>query len=238
MKNSSENPPEQFVELKLISTHWTIISNPSQFITLYGAAVRAYLRALLPTFDDADEVEQEFLLQVVTKGFPIANSEQGLFRYYLIAVIRNAAYAYLRKQAKRPILTGDLSNLSTEPSANEEWQRSWRDCVLKSTWSALRDHQKRNKNNLFHSVLKASVEHPNEDSVALAARVSQATKQALSAESFRKQLSRARQHFAKLLIEEVASTIGNCTPEILADELRALDLMKYVKRFVPENGSS
>jgi hypothetical protein len=70
MGNVPRNEAEPPRDLKLISTHWTIVSNPSRFVTCYGAAVRAYLRALLPTVDDADEVEQEFLLQVVAKGFP------------------------------------------------------------------------------------------------------------------------------------------------------------------------
>ncbi len=38
---------------------------------------------LLPTRDDADadEVEQQFLLQVVERGFPTVAPERGHFRY-------------------------------------------------------------------------------------------------------------------------------------------------------------
>ncbi len=233
MGNAPRNEAEPPRDLNLISTHWTIVSNPSRFVTCYGAAVRAYLRALLPTVDDADEVEQEFLLQVVAKGFPTASSDRGLFRFYLISIVRNAAYSYLRKQTRQPVLSGDLEQVASEPTAEREWQRIWRDCVLKSTWSALRDHQKRNKGNLCHSVLKAAVEHSDEDSVALAARISKSTGQSLTAESFRKQRSRARQLFTELLIAEVSSTICDVTPESLADELRDLDLMKYVKKQTP-----
>jgi DNA-directed RNA polymerase specialized sigma24 family protein len=220
--------------LNCISTHWSTLSNPSRFVTRYGAAVRAYLRALLPTQDDADEVEQEFLLQVVAKGFPTAAPQRGRFRHYLIAIVRNAAYAYLRKRSRQPAVVGDLSHIPTEASADREWQRSWRECVLRNTWNVLRDPQKRNKGTLCHSVLKASVEHPEEDSTALAARVSQSTGQALSAEALRKQLSRARQRFGELLVDEVSRTISDVTPELLAEELRDLDLMKYVRTLLPE----
>ena len=67
-------------ELKLISTHSTALSTPSRFVIRYGAAVRMYLRALLPTQDDADEVEQEFLLQVVEKGLARMRAAEHMAR--------------------------------------------------------------------------------------------------------------------------------------------------------------
>jgi DNA-directed RNA polymerase specialized sigma24 family protein len=241
MAESSDDQLELPRELKFISTHWTTISNPSRFVTRYGAAVRAYLRALLPTHDDADDVEQEFLLQVVEKGFPTVAPGRGQFRHYLIAVVRNAAFGYLRRRSKQPSVAADLSHvadlssIAIESAADQEWQRSWRECVLQNTWHALREHQKKTKGNQFHAVLKASVEHSEEDSTALAARVSEFSGQTLSAESFRKQLSRARVRFGELLVEEVSRTITNVTSDLLAEELRDLDLLKYVRSLLPES---
>lgn len=229
MTDSSSEVLERPRELKLISTHWTMVSNPSRFVTRYGAAVRKYLRSLLPTRDDADEVEQEFLLQVVERGFPTVAPGRGYFRHYLIAVVRNAALAHLKKLSKRASAMVDLSQVPTESDAAREWQASWRECVLQNTWHALRDHQKRTAGNCFHVVLKASVDHPEDDSPALAARVTETTGHELSPEAFRKQLSRARRKFGELLIHEVSRTIAEPTPELLKDELRELDLIKYVK---------
>jgi DNA-directed RNA polymerase specialized sigma24 family protein len=233
MSDSSITPVDRPRELKFISTHWTTVSNPSRFVTRYGAAVRAYLRALLPTRDDADEVEQKFLLQVVEKGFPTAAPGRGHFRHYLITIVKNAALGHLRKESKRAASRPDLSQFPAEVTADREWQISWRECVLQNTWHALRDHQKKSKGNLFHAVLKAFVEHPQEDSPKLAARVSQTTGHVLSAEAFRQQLRGARQRFGELLIEEVSNTITNVTPELLGEELRDLDLLKYVKKQLP-----
>ena len=238
MTDSSDRDAARPRRLNFISTHWTTVSNPTRFVTRYGAAVRAYLRALLPTRDDADEVEQDFLLQVVAKGFPTVAPSRGQFRHYLISVVRNSAYAFLRKRSKRPAIAVDLSFVPTEPTAEREWQLQWRECVLQNTWNALRDHQKRNKDNLFHSVLKASVEQPDEDSTELAARVSETTGQSLSPAAFRKQRSRARQRFAELLIEELSRTITNVTSELLEEELRDLNLLKFVKKQLPDLGTS
>ncbi|MFO0817194.1 MAG: sigma factor [Pirellulales bacterium] len=233
MTESKEHDNNHWQTLQHISTHWTAIENPARFVTRYGSAVRAYLRALLPSRDDADEVEQEFLLQVVAQGFPTAAPGRGHFRHYLIAIVRNAAWSHLRRQNRRPSLTPDLSHIAEESRADDEWQRTWRECVLRSAWNALRDHQKRVRGNLCHTVLKAYVDYPQEDSVTLAERVTRSTKQPLTAEAFRKQLSRARRRFAELLVEEVARTISNVTPELLDEELRELDLLKYVEAHRP-----
>ncbi len=233
MAQSSSTCSEHQSGLRFISTHASSLSTPSRFVVRYGAAVRSYLRAILPTHDDADEVEQEFLLQVVEKGIPCGENPHGRYRYYLIATVRNAAFRYLRKHSRRPTSVADLSEVSSESSAEIEWHRHWRGCLLQNTWLALRDHQVRNKGNLCHSVLSAFVEHGEEDSVELAARVSLTSGHLLSAEAFRKQLSRARQKFAELLIVEVSRTIADATPQRLEDELHDLDLMKYVRMTLP-----
>ena len=93
----------------------------------------------------------------------------------------------------------------------------------------MRDHERRQKGNLFHTVLRAAVDFPDEDSESLARRVSEATGNPLTAAAFRQQRHRARRRFAELLVEEVARTITNVTPELLAEELQELDLIKYVR---------
>lgn len=226
--------PNKQEELRLISTHLSGMSNPARFVLRYGAAVRAYLRALLPTQDDADEVEQEFLLRVVEKGIPAGDRSLGRYRHYLIATVRNSAFRYLRNLSRRPILSDDLTFVSVDSSTEIQWHRYWRDCVLQNTWQALRDHEACNPGNLFHTVLKAFVEYSEDGSNELAERVSAASEQRLSAEAFRKQLSRARQKFAQLLVREVSRTITDATPERVSEELHELDLMKYVRLLLPD----
>jgi hypothetical protein len=100
---------------------------------------------------------------------------------------------------------------------------------MKNAWLALRQHEQRNPGNLFHTVLRTSVKHGEEDSSMLAVRVTSATGQELSAEAFRKQLSRARRKFGELLVNEVARTMTGVTSEALEEELASLDLLKYVR---------
>jgi hypothetical protein len=43
----------------------------------------------------------------------------------------------------------------------------------------------------------------------------------------RKALQRSHAKFAELLVDEVANSLGNATPDELAEEVRELDLLKY-----------
>lgn len=212
-----------------ITTNTSILVDPSRFVRRYGVAIHAYLHALISSEYDAEEVEQDLLLQVVERGFPDGMGRRGKFRYYLMTVVRNAALAYFRKKSRRPVTVADLSSIPAAQIADRAWDRSWRECVMKNAWLALRSHEQRNSGNLFHTVLRTSIKHGDEDSTMLAVRVSCATGQELSPEAFRKQLSRARRKFSELLIEEVARTMRAATPEDLEEELSSLDLLKYVR---------
>ena len=212
-----------------ITTNTSILADPSRFVRRYGAAIRAYLQALISSEHDADEVEQDLLLQVVERGFPDGMGRRGRFRYYLMTVVRNAALGYFRKKSRRPISVADLSSIPAAVIADRAWNRSWRECVMKGAWLALRKHEQSNAGNLFHTVLRTSVKHGEEDSSMLAVRVSSATGQELTAEAFRKQLSRARRKFGELLIHEVSRTMSAVTPDALEEELASLNLLKYVR---------
>ena len=77
---------------------------------------------------------------------------------------------------------------------------------------------------LCFTVLRLAGDHPEETSEQLARRASDRTGRPLRAEAFRKQLSRARPLFRRLLTEEVAGTLSDPTPENLALELAELGL--------------
>ena len=215
--------------LRMISTVTADIADPSRFVTRYGAAIRAYLRALIPNSHDADEVEQDFLLRVIERGFPDGQGRRGPFRYYLMTVVRNAALAYFRKSQRRPMTVADLSAIPAAEFADREWNRKWRECVMKNAWLALRQHEQRNSGNLCHTVLRAAVKHPEEGSKMLAARVYSLTGQEMTAEAFRKQLSRARRRFGEFIVQEVSRTLISVTTELIDEELQSLNLWKYVR---------
>ncbi|MBI3724758.1 hypothetical protein HY251_12505 [bacterium] len=222
--------------LNQISTHWSKVGNPSHFVLRYGPAVRHYLDAIVKNSNDAEEVLQDFLLRVVKHGFDRATPDRGRFRFYVKAAVRNAAFTHLKRKRGREQSSDDLSRVpapdAREP-ADDVWLSSWRSCILDRAWRALDLHERSSPGNLFHTTLRLAADHPNESSDALAARASSQRGQELKPDAFRKQLSRARRHFAKLIVTEVAETLETPTPERVEEELIEAGLMDYVKEFLP-----
>jgi RNA polymerase sigma factor (sigma-70 family) len=219
--------------LDQISTRWSLIGDPAQFVLRYAPAIRRYLGALLRDGDAVEEVVQEFLLRVCERRFTPEQVERGRFRAYLKAAVRNAALSYLRRKPAHHHDEARLRQLPADggpPSATDQaWLDEWRRCLLDRAWEALEDHQRRTPGNLAHTVLRLAVDHPGDDSPALAARAGRP----LRADAFRKQLSRARRLFARFLVSEVAQTLEAPTPEQVEEELCDLGLLHHVRPFLP-----
>lgn len=219
------------LDLAGITTQWSRINDPAHFAVRYATAISHYLQILLRDPHDTEEVTQDFLLKVSRDGFPRANPERGRFRDYLIAAVRNAAITLLRRRKREPQSLEGLEELipaETRRAADEAYFSFWQKSILDRAWRELLAHERRSPGNLFHTVLKASVENSDVDSSTLAARVSAATGHPIKPEALRKQLSRARKMFARILAEEVASTLDAPSPENLRDELKELGFFKYV----------
>jgi len=203
----------------------------------YAPAIRKYLEALLKDSHDAEEVAQDFLLRGLQQGFLRTDTLRGRFRDYLKSAVRHAALNHLRRQRPAPGAVADLAHVAdtTEPGTegDQEWTSEWQRCVLDRSWQALNDHQRRSAGNLFYTVLRLAVDHPGEDSEALAARASVVADRPVRADAFRKQLSRARRLFVELLAAEVAQTLEEPTRERVEEELVEIGLLPYVRDYLP-----
>jgi RNA polymerase sigma-70 factor (ECF subfamily) len=221
--------------LHQITTRWTVLKEPAQFLMRYGPAIRNYLGAILKNPHDADEVAQDILVRVVQDGFHRASPDRGRFRDYLKVSVRNAALTHLRR--KQPLQPGDqlLTQVADDDAPEQAWLADWQRCVLNKAWRALDQHERGSAGNLYYTVLRMAVDFPDDDSRQLADRVAKAIGRPFRPEAFRKQLSRARRHFAQLLLDEVTSTLDNPTPEQIEEELIDLGLMEYLRDFLPDD---
>lgn len=237
MSDSSQTFGQSGLPLNRISTQWSALHDPSHFLIRYAVSVRNYLEALLRDSQDADDVSQEFLMSVVAKGFVRADADRGRFRDYLKISVHNAAMSHLRRKRLQPGLldASAMQFVATEPDSTEDvaWLSNWRQCLLDRVWRAIESHEHGAPESLYHTVLRQSVDHSEEDSAKLAERVSIQIGRPLRADAFRKQLSRARRLFAELLVSEVAKTLENVTPELVEDELRETGLLPYIQPFLP-----
>jgi hypothetical protein len=232
--HSQAEPKENLDE---ISTDWDLIHDSGQFVRRYKAAIEQYLYALVKNRHDAEDILHDFLLRVLKHGFVHVQREGGRFRDYLKIAVRNAALNHLQRKVKPqrgamkplPIRAADLS----QPTTDQQWATHWRHALLERVWKALQHHESRASGNLACTVLRLVLDHPEDDSEALAARVSQSLGCPFRADAFRKQLSRARRLFARFLVIEVTRTLDYATPERIEEELSELGLMQYVRRFLP-----
>jgi DNA-directed RNA polymerase specialized sigma24 family protein len=227
----------EHANLDEISTRWPMIQDPVQFVLRYAPAIQRYLGALLKAPHDAEEVAQEFLLRGLQRGFVRTTELRGRFRDYLKVSVRNAALTHLGRE--RPRGAGpapeQLPAPDVQSEADREWLEQWRACLLDRAWQALDHHERQSPGSLAYTVLRLTVDHPDETSAALAERASALAGHAVRADAFRKQLSRARRQFAELLLVEVARTLEAPNPERVEEELCELGLMSYVRDYLPTN---
>ncbi|MBX7104566.1 MAG: sigma-70 family RNA polymerase sigma factor [Gemmataceae bacterium] len=224
-------PPPTYLDD--ISTRWAVVGDPLQFVLRYAPAVRGYIAALLPDTHAADDVCQDFLEQVLRKGFMTAAPDRGRFRHYLKAAIRNAVRMHFRKQSRLPATLADELDVGDEPQ--DPWAAAWRQCILDRAWESLHRQQRQGGPPFFH-VLRAAVDHPDDDSRTQAARLTTTTGRPITAEAFRQQLHRARKLFAEALIAEVAATVQARQPDAIAEELADLQLLEFVRDHISPTG--
>lgn len=224
--------------IQSITTLPSVISDPVKVVMRYARAVRRYIGGIIRDKDEADDVSQDLMTEILHQGFARKHPDRGRFRDYLKAAARNVALGRLRKRGRTAGADIDIAALpdDADPGCAAEdrnWVAHWQTCVLEMAWKGLEMHQFRTAGNRFHTALRLTVDFPQDDSEALAGRLSKIVGHPVRADAFRKVLSRARRKFAELLLDEVRRTLENPTPERLEDELIDIGLLDYVKDFLP-----
>jgi DNA-directed RNA polymerase specialized sigma24 family protein len=205
----------------------------------YRNAIEKYLRRLLGNVHDAEDVTNVLLVNMLQQGFAAWQPEQERFRDYLKRAVREAARA-CRKEARRILRVDvDVEQLMARDAGAgqpDPWVTTWRAVILHKAWKALRryQHEHRREKNIFYTVLRLRRAQPRCHSEQLAASLTAKTGRPFTAANARKQLERARRCFADLLCQEVARTLPAARNGQLAEELAALGLMRYVRRFLPD----
>jgi hypothetical protein len=229
-------PSQQPSNLKQLSTHWSSVHEPARFVARYSSAIRKYLITLMGNEPDADEVLQSFLLGVVRHGFPRAAPGRGRFRDYLFVSVRHAAVRYLqRQQADRHRRAAvDVGDVPVPDPMDARWLAEWHQCVLTRALASLHHHQRRSAGSIAHTVLAVRIEYPDAEMEFLAQETSRRCGRPIRTDAYRQQLRRTRFHFARFLIEEVARTLDQPTPERVEEELIEVGLIAQVRPYLPD----
>jgi len=230
--------------LSRISTPWSLVCRANQgpagevkaarqqLLERYGGAVRRYLRAVLHDADAADEVFQEFALDLVHGGLQGANPQRGRFRNFVKGTLFHLIADYRRQQRKWP---GPLPDEGAALVAHLEvvefdrqFMENWCDELLARAWAALAVIEA-DTGQPFYAVLRFRAEHPEMRSPQMAVQLAAQLGRPFTGSGVRQTLHRAREKFADLLVDEVIHSLENPTAEQLEEELVELGLLDHCR---------
>ncbi len=236
---------DHFDRLSRIDTMWSMVQQAhrpdatefglaqQQLLDRYGGAVRRYALAALREPDGADEVYQEFALKFVRGDYGNATPEKGRFRSFLKTSVYHLIIDHQRRRGRQQKLAPLIDEPpevaeSVDSPQDEAFLQSWRADLLERVWAML-EQQQTASGKPYHTVLRVRVEHPEVRSPELAELVGQKMDKPITAGTVRVMLCRAREKFGDLLIDEVAHSLADATPEQVEEELIDLDLWRYCK---------
>jgi RNA polymerase sigma factor (sigma-70 family) len=233
--------------LSRISTIWTMLGNAElqsrrtatdkhcALIQRYQGAVYRYLLGALRDPDAADEVFQDFALRVVQGAFRRADPERGRFRDYLKTTLSHLVTDYHNRLRRRPTL---LDKAYDGPDAapcnaaddDERFLQSWREELMARAWQSL-EKAEREGGQPYYTVLRFRTENTDATSAEMADRLTQQLKpeHPFTDMGIRKTLQRAKSRFADLLLDEIAQSLEDPTPDQLEQELIDLELLPYCR---------
>ena len=239
-EDSTPLPDDHLTDLE---TSWTTIRNAHcpgevgqaamrELIGRYHDAVERYLRLKLRDRNLADEVFQEFWLKVVKHKLAGADHNKGRFRDYLRTVLHRLIIDHFRARKLQPLPPGDL----LDPNADDpEYDRVWREAVIRRVWSRLDTYEVSTPKNRYASVLHLRVGEPKAPIEDLARQLTEQVGTPVSPEAFRKTLQRARAKFLELLVQELRETIHPATPEDIEAEIFDLGLGHLYRRYTSDS---
>jgi RNA polymerase sigma-70 factor (ECF subfamily) len=230
--------------LSQISTLWSLVcrahhgpaeavrSARQQLLQRYGGAVRRYLRKVLHNPDAADEIAQEFALQLLHGDLHGANPKRGRFRNFVKGTLFHLIADYRKQQRTWPgPLPADDGALATNPAEAEsdcQFVDSWCDELLAHAWVALAEIEARTCQP-FYAMLRFRADHPEMRSPQIAEQLTAQLGRPFTAAGVRQTLHRAREKFADLLLDQVTHSLENPTAERLEQELVELGLLDYCR---------
>ena len=239
MSNSEE------FELGNIRTQWSLVQRAHlddqsglqamhTLVMRYAPAIARFVRIVVRDESLAEELAQEAMVRLLKGDFAGADPRRGRFRDLLKTAIRNMARNYWAKENRRKSadIDPDLVEMEDDSGLDRKWSQEWRERTMVLAWQKLESFSTEKKND-YYRVLKVRSQFPDDSSVSLAEHLSNKYGKEVKPDSLRQQLKRARTKFVEFLLMEIAEGLSEPSPELIHDELIALDLYLSVKESLP-----
>jgi RNA polymerase sigma-70 factor (ECF subfamily) len=239
--------------LNQISTLWSLVcranqgpaeetrSARQQLLDRYGGAIRRYLRNVLNDADAADEIFQEFALQLCHGNLGGADPQRGRFRNFVKGTLFHLIAKYRRQQRDWPRQLPEAeiagSGSPEDEGSDRVFAESWCHELLARAWATLGQIEAESMQPYF-TVLRLRTDRPQLRSPQLAEHLGAKLRRPFTAAGVRQILHRAREKFAGLLLDEVANALDNPTTEQVEQELLELGLLEYCRPVLSKNQES
>ena len=219
-------PPSR---LSRIETLWSVVCEahaggdgrrqPAQELLMqrYGPAIKQYLVASLKNVEQAEELFQEFALKFIKGDLRQASPEKGKFRAYVKTVLANLIRTHQKRLLRlRKLGEGNELDVAEPASSLEDEERqtqlfvaTWREDLMARTWNAFSVESKKS-NSPNYQALRYRVEHPAENYEQLSMALTKLIGREVKPGNARIMIHRARNRFARLLIDQVADSQVIC----------------------------
>jgi RNA polymerase sigma-70 factor (ECF subfamily) len=229
--------------LNQISTLWSLVcranqgpveearSAQKQLLERYGGAIRRYLRSVMNDADAAEEIFQEFALELCHGKLRGANPQRGRFRNFVKGTLFHLIASYRRQRRSWPqaLPAAEVAQPNPEVADPErQFVESWRDELLARAWALLGEVEAEN-GPPYYSVLRFRADHPTLRSGQMAEQLRSRLGRAFTPAGVRQLLHRAREKYAAFLLDEVSNSLDSPTPDQLEEELVELGLLEYCR---------
>ena len=229
--------------LSQIATHWTMlrqahgggvdeaIAARQALMERYCGAVFRYLLRAVRDASVAEDLTQEFALRFIQGRFERANRDRGRFRDYVRGSLFRLVQDHYREQARGPRLgplEHDPVGHDEQAAGDQAFRESWRQELLARAWRALEQDEKE-AGQPFHAVLRLRADQPELTGNQMAELLTERLGRSISASNLRQLLHRARERFAKLLLDDIRQSLEDAPLDRVAEELAELNLLKYCK---------
>jgi RNA polymerase sigma factor (sigma-70 family) len=189
-----------------------------ELLVRYYQAIQAFFRRELSDPHAADALYSNFAVRIleVDNLFKRVDPDKGRFRDYLKVILRHMVIDHYRQQQRdnqkrqelipgsdnEPIAaSGDL------PQEDERFVQCWRQELINQAWNALLAVEQE-KRQPYGTLLRMQEQNPTLRAAQLAEKLTQITGKAQTPENIRQLIHRGRKLFGKLLVEEVARSLG------------------------------
>jgi RNA polymerase sigma-70 factor (ECF subfamily) len=221
--------------LNEISTLWTMLFRAhtpgdaaaaarQALVLRYHGAVYRYLLGAVRDEETADDLAQRFAERFLRGDFRGADPQRGRFRDYLKTALIHLVNDHHRDRQQQPGPLPQDSPAPSGPDSDADFLAGWREELLEQTWKALKQ-----ANTTYHAVLLFHIDNPDSTAAQMAEQLSVSLGRQVTAAWVRKTLQRAREKYAELLIEEVATSLEQPSLEQLEEELQELNLLPYCR---------